>query len=86
MYQRIAQDCPGTGVMVAAERIARQPPRARCTERLYKTNDLAREAVGCTRCWAGGPDLPLTARLAETSPTQRELLTADEPYRNARPQ
>lgn len=33
--------------VAATERLAHQPLRARCTERLQKSIDLAREAVGC---------------------------------------
>ena len=32
--------------------VSLQPPRARWKSR-QKTNDLVREAVGCTQCWAG---------------------------------
>src|SRR5690349_8449067 len=38
------QDCDRT---LAAQRLALQLPRARCTRCFQKTNDLAREAVNC---------------------------------------
>jgi hypothetical protein len=42
-----------TTVYRAAQRLAHQPPRARCTGRLQKSHDLAREAVGWMRVFGG---------------------------------
>src|SRR6266508_719812 len=37
----------GTSVMAGAQRFGIQLPRARCTRRVQKPHDLAREAVNC---------------------------------------
>jgi hypothetical protein len=39
--------------MKAAERVGIQLPRARCTERVQKRHDLAREAVNCNAVLGG---------------------------------
>src|SRR6266545_7528254 len=53
----------------AAQRPGVQLPRARCTRRLQKSNDLAREAVSCNTVF-GAPvaNLPLASRMCRPHP------------------
>jgi hypothetical protein len=54
---------PDRQAIETAERPAVQPPRARCTRRLQKIIDLAREAVGWNGLFGGTPFLFLSAWL-----------------------